>query len=82
MSQLALYQSVLQKLGQLSPNDLAELDAFLSRLVKQKKTAKPKNAISHLAGAWENWDDNAFEEYLKDTQQTRENLFIHQPFEP
>jgi hypothetical protein len=42
MSQIALYQSVLQKLGQLSPNDLAALDTFLSQLIKQNNKEKPK----------------------------------------
>ena len=46
MSEAVLYQSVLQKLGQLSPQNLVELDAFLAVLVKKQEGAeankKPK----------------------------------------
>lgn len=33
MTDTILYQSVLQKLGQLNPNNLSQLDAFLSILL-------------------------------------------------
>ena len=33
MTDTVLYQSVLQKLGQLNPNSLSQLDAFLSVLI-------------------------------------------------
>ena len=33
MTESILYQSVLQKLGQLNPNNLSQLDAFLSVLL-------------------------------------------------
>jgi len=46
MSDSMLYQSVLQKLGQLSPQKLMELDAFLAVLVEKQERAtvnkKPK----------------------------------------
>jgi hypothetical protein len=77
MSQIALYQSILQKLGQLSPNDLAALDTFLSSLIKQKPKKKPKKSISHLAGAWSKWEETPFQDFLLNTQQTRENLFAN-----
>lgn len=40
MTDIALYQSVLQKLGQVAPQDLSILDAFLTNLVLQGKQAK------------------------------------------
>lgn len=40
MSDSMLYQSVLQKLGQLSPQKLMELDAFLVVLVEKQERAK------------------------------------------
>lgn len=40
MTEIALYQSVLQKLGQITPQDLSVLDAFLTSLVNQGKQAK------------------------------------------
>ena len=56
MSDTILYQSVLQKLGQLSPNNLAQLDAFLTGLIgynsmpiKEKDTInEDKSAIYWL----------------------------------
>ena len=39
MSDTILYQSVLQKLGQLNPNNLAQLDAFLTGLIGHKSTS-------------------------------------------
>ncbi len=48
MAEALLYQSVIQKLGQLNPNDLSQLDAFLSTLIGQKKPKKSskKTALS------------------------------------
>jgi hypothetical protein len=50
MTDIALYQSVLQKLGQVTPQDLSILDAFLTNLVNQgkqaKATGKSKKAIN------------------------------------
>jgi hypothetical protein len=49
MTDILLYQSVLQKLGQLNPKNLAQLDAFLSILIghnvptKTEKTAPIEN---------------------------------------
>lgn len=69
MSQIELYQSVLLKLGRLSAKELAALDAYLSLLTTSKKAqAKPKG-IAHLAGAWKNWDDADFEDFLQITRQ-------------
>ncbi len=39
MSDTILYQSVLQKLGQLNPTNLSKLDAFLSILIRQNTSA-------------------------------------------
>lgn len=40
MTDTILYQSVLQKLGQLNPNNLSQLDAFLSVLIGSNSTSK------------------------------------------
>jgi hypothetical protein len=40
MSDTILYQSVLQKLGQLSPSNLSQLDAFLSVLIGHNGSQK------------------------------------------
>jgi hypothetical protein len=42
MTDIVLYQSVLQKLGQLNPNDLSQLDAFLSVLINGSAPKKSK----------------------------------------
>lgn len=34
-----------------------------------------QSGISHLAGAWKDWDEQAFEDYLKVTRETRNELF-------
>jgi hypothetical protein len=45
MTDTILYQSVLQKLGQLNPNNLSQLDAFLSVLIGNNPTAKTESSI-------------------------------------
>jgi hypothetical protein len=40
MTDTLLYQSVLQKLGQLNPNNLSQLDAFLSVLIGDNAASK------------------------------------------
>ncbi|TAK45452.1 MAG: hypothetical protein EPO28_03675 [Saprospiraceae bacterium] len=42
MTDIALYQSILQKLGQITPQDLSVLDAYLTNLVSKEKQAKKK----------------------------------------
>ncbi|MEI6411584.1 MAG: hypothetical protein WCR52_19500 [Bacteroidota bacterium] len=74
MSQVELYQSVLSKLGQLAPNDLAVLDAYLERLLKKEVKTKSKG-ISHLAGAWKDWSETEFQDFLRSTKQIRLDLF-------
>jgi|GEM_PF-6350523 len=34
-----------------------------------------QNGISHLAGAWKDWDEQAFEDFLKVTRESRNELF-------
>jgi len=79
MSQVELYQSVLLKLGRLSANELATLDAYLSRLVTKAGQIKPES-IGHLAGAWENWDDSDFEDFLQFTEQNRGDMLAPRQF--
>lgn len=74
MSQVELYQSVLSKLGQLAPSDLAVLDAYLEGLLKKEAKAKAKG-ISHLAGAWKDWSETDFQDFLRTTKQIRLDLF-------
>lgn len=87
MSEVILYQAVLQKLGQLSPQNLAELDAFLAFLVqKQKGTHRANEVKSGLSpdqffGAWKDWDDQEFQGFLDYTEDVRADLFGSREFE-
>ncbi|NUO02767.1 MAG: hypothetical protein HUU01_19335 [Saprospiraceae bacterium] len=73
MSDTKLYQSVLSKLGQLPPKELAVLDAYLGLLL-QRASKEPTN-IAQLAGAWSDWKDEEFEDFLQINRQTRQELF-------
>ena len=46
MSDTILYQSILQKLGQLSPNNLSQLDRFLSVLIGNNNLQKTEKTTS------------------------------------
>jgi hypothetical protein len=81
MSEVILYQSVLQKLGQLSPQNLAELDAFLAFLV-QKQTKgflgndeAVQTLPDQLFGAWKEWDEQEFQSFLEYTNEVRADLY-------
>lgn len=79
MSEIVLYQSILQKLGQLSPKDLAELDAFLAFLVqretKSRQAQNPNQALNELFGAWKDWEEEEFQSFLEHTNEIRTDLF-------
>ena len=87
MSEVILYQAVLQKLGQLSPQNLAELDAFLAFLVQKQKgnlrnnEVKPEVSPDQFFGAWKDWDDQKFQEFLDYTEEVRTDLFGTREFE-
>ena len=81
MSEGLVYQSVLQKLGQLSPQYLVELDAFLAFLV-QKQTKGNVSAIDGISsldqyfGAWKDWKEEEFQSFLNHTHEIRKDLFF------
>ena len=85
MSQIELYQSVLSKLGQLPFQDLAELDAYLSLRLRQKPVQKraksAQSNVSKVAGAWKDWDNADFEDFLRVLQQTRQEMFADRTFQ-
>lgn len=56
-----LYQSILLTLGQISSEDLVEVDTFLKQLLQKKQSAKSE--ILEFAGIWkEDFDEELFEE--------------------
>ena len=77
MTEAVLYQSILQKLGQLSPKGLPEVDAFLTFLVSQQGKGKKKSSksIAHLFGAWKDWNEQEFQDFLEHTTEARNDLF-------
>lgn len=83
MSQIELYQSILLKLGQLPATSLADVDAFLSEIVKNKsrhKKARYQSRLAKIAGAWKDWDDQEFNAYLDTTRQIRQEMFSDREF--
>ncbi len=82
MSEVILYQSVLQKLGQLSPKELFVLDNFLSKLLPQSaENSQPrhgkrkKKPVASLFGAWADWDEKEFQEFLNYNAAVRNDIF-------
>lgn len=67
MSEAVLYQSVLQKLGQLSPQHLVELNAFLGILL-QKQDEKLTDYISNETWTKDSKIEDKFLEMLLDTE--------------
>ncbi len=55
MTDTVLYQSVLQKLGQLNPNSLAQLDAFLSILLGHNSSPKTEKATEPNSTSAVDW---------------------------
>ena len=79
MSQVELFQSVLQKLGQLPVHELADLDGYLSVLVK--RSAPKRKGIAHLAGAWSDWNEQEFKDFLQMTRTTRQDMISLRQFD-
>lgn len=83
MSQTELYQSILLKLGQLPAASLSEVDTFLSEIAKKgprlNSKARYKTRLSQVAGAWKDWDDQAFHSFLETTHQIRSEMFADRP---
>ena len=80
MSEAILYQSILQKLGQVSPNHLSQIDTYLSILMgqskpqKRKKATKNVSAVDFLVQLAENGGVNSIEnpiEWQRDMRQER-----------
>lgn len=56
-----LYQSILLTLGQISLEDLVEVDAFLKQLLQKDQSSK--NEILEFSGIWkDDFDDELFVE--------------------
>ena len=76
MVNIETYQSVLRKLSQIPADYLKLVDDFLSSL-HQKLEKKEENriAVLALAGSWSDMSDSDFEDFLRVTKETGEELF-------
>ena len=78
MTQTALYQSVLRKLGNTPVEFLPEIDRFLSQINRtnlgREKTENRKKILA-LAGSWSDMSDEDFQDYLQQAKQTGSELF-------
>lgn len=76
MTNIEIYKSVLRRLSQLSVEYLQLVDNYLSSLqTKLDKKEENRNAILALAGTWSDMSDQDFEDYLRVTKETGDELF-------
>jgi hypothetical protein len=76
MINIETYQSVLRKLSQIPADYLKLVDDFLSSLhQKLEKKDKNRTAILALAGSWSDMSDPEFEDYIRVTKETGDELF-------
>jgi len=72
---------VLQKLVRLPAHELARIDGYLSLLIKRNSAPGKQKAIVHLTGAWKNWDEHEFEDFLQSTRTHRQNMLALRSFD-
>ena len=76
MTNIEIYKSVLRRLSQLSVEYLQLVDNYLSSLqTKLDKKEENRNAILALAGTWSDMSNEGFEDYLRVTKETGDELF-------
>lgn len=70
------YQSILYRLSNVPASYLQQIDDFLQRFNKEiKQRAQNREQILALAGSWNEWQEEDFQEYLKETQKVGAELF-------
>ncbi len=70
------YQSILARLSQIPASYLQQIDDFLQRFSKEvKQKDQNRNQILALAGSWNDWQEEDFQEYLQETKKTGNELF-------
>ena len=76
MTNIEIYKSVLRRLSQLSVDYLQLVDNYLSSLqTKLDKKEENRNAILALAGTWSDMNDEDFDDFLRVTKETGDELF-------
>ena len=76
MTNIEIYKSVLRRLSQLSVDYLQLVDNYLSSLqTKLDKKEENRNAVLALAGTWPDLSEKDFEDFLRVTKETGDELF-------
>lgn len=76
MVNIETYKSILQKLSALPTDYLELVDNYLAALSEKiNKKEENRNAIMALAGSWSDMDDDEFEDFLRVTKETGDELF-------
>ncbi|MCB0571737.1 MAG: hypothetical protein KDC66_18340 [Phaeodactylibacter sp.] len=76
MTNIEIYKSVLGRLSQLSVDYLQLVDNYLSSLqTKLDKKEENRNAVLALAGTWSDLSEEDFEDFLRVTKETGDELF-------
>ncbi len=76
MTKIDIYRSVLRRLSELSVDHLQLVDAYLSTLqTRLDEKEENRNAILALAGSWSDMSDEDFEDLLRVTKETGDELF-------
>ena len=76
MTNIEIYKSVLRRLSQLSVDYLQLVDNYLSSLqTKLDKKEENRNAVLALAGTWSDLSEEDFEDFLRVTKETGDELF-------
>lgn len=76
MVNIEIYKSILKKLSALPADYLELVDNYLAALSeKVDKKEENRKAILALAGSWSDMEDDEFEDYLRVTKETGDELF-------
>ena len=71
-----VYQSILARLSRIPASYLQQIDDFLQRFSKDmKQREQNRTQILALAGSWNDWQEEDFQEYLQETKKVGNELF-------
>ncbi|GEM_PF-2481421 len=70
------YQSILFRLSHIPVSYLQQIDDFLQHFNKEiKQREQNRTQILALAGSWNEWQEEDFQEYLQETKKVGNELF-------
>ena len=74
--QESIYQSILNHLSLIPVEYLEMVDSYLKKLASDAKQKEKNRAmILNLAGSWNDMSEDDFNDYLKITKQTKDEMF-------